>query len=400
MKILGLSDSPILATGFASVTCEVFNRLADYPNYDIKVIGHALQASRGPISPPVNIGSEQIKFGLLGQRAQAYAADILQDYIRAEKPDIQWTLLDTFMVFPWYLNIDFAPAKSVFYFPSDGEYFPANCERILQKCNYPVAMAKFGQKQVKDLFGINAHYIPHGVETKHFVPINLEEKEAIKQKYGIGGKFVVGWVARNQGRKMLDRGLKAFAEFAVGKDDVILLIHSDPRDMAAVNDLLRLATQLKVIHKIRFTGTTYAQQFPRNKMPEVYQLMDVFFLSTSGEGFGIPTIEAMSCEIPVAVTDYTTTQELVTEHKSGIAIPLAGTETRKLKIKSGELTGSWNVERGIMDIPAATDALETLYADAKLRQAYGRNGRKACLQYYQWDEIAKQWDEFFRKILQ
>ena len=46
-------------------------------------------------------------------------------------------------------------------------------------------------------------------------------------------------------------------------------------------------------------------------MAHLYNCMDVFVLPTAGEGFGIPTIEAMSCGVPICVTNYTTGYELI-----------------------------------------------------------------------------------------
>ncbi len=46
-----------------------------------------------------------------------------------------------------FMNIDTSPAKTFFYFPSDGGGgLPIGCEAILKKINVPIAMAKFGQK--------------------------------------------------------------------------------------------------------------------------------------------------------------------------------------------------------------------------------------------------------------
>jgi len=52
----------------------------------------------------------------------------------------------------------------------------------------------------------------------------------------------------------------------------------------------------------------------------------VSFLSTSGEGWGIPLVEAMSCKVPVVATNYTTIQEIVVDNKAGFGVKLAGVE--------------------------------------------------------------------------
>jgi len=182
----------------------------------------------------------------------------------------------------------------------------------------PIAMSKFAALQAKKVHGIDSVYIPHGYDKKLFFPI---DKNEAKRKLGLQGKFVVGTVARNQGRKMLDRTIKAFAIFCRDKPDAVLLMHTDPTDIAAGIDLNQLITRFQLQNRVFYTGTTFYKSFDYNKMNEIYNAMDLFFLSTSGEGFGIPTIEAMACGVPQVVTDYTTTKELVTDKpKSGEAI--------------------------------------------------------------------------------
>jgi len=53
------------------------------------------------------------------------------------------------------------------------------------------------------------------------------------------------------------------------------------------------------------------QALTEEGMANLYNMMDVFVLPTAGEGFGIPTLEAMSCGVPICVTNYTTGWELV-----------------------------------------------------------------------------------------
>jgi len=116
----------------------------------------------------------------------------------------------------------------------------------------------------------------------------------------------------------------------------------------------------------------------------------VFFLSTSGEGFGVPTIEAMSCEVPVVATDYTTTKELITDDgETGIAVPI-----------STEIMGSWNVWRGCMDTDLGAEALNKLYVDKELGKAYGVAGREKVLRDYALDKVVDLWDELLMKELE
>ncbi len=388
MKILWLTDSPLTCTGYSTISWNILNRLSEQ-GHECYCIGHNYIGQTIPKGLKLEDGTE-FKFTILGGSTQPYAQDILTKYIAKYKPDVFGVLLDTFMLFPWFLNLDFAPAKTIFYYPSDGGGgLPMNCENILKKVNCAVAMAKFGQRQVKEIHDLNTNYIPHAVDTNIYYPLPDDDKKKLRQKWGLQDKFVVGVVARNQGRKMLDRTIKTFAMFAKDNPDAILFMHTDPTDVAAPFNIQALIARYKLQNRVVFTGMTFFHGFDYKQMNELYNVMDVFFLSTSGEGFGVPIIEAMACEVPVAATDYTTTPELLVEDgECGISIKL-----------SSELTGSWNVERGIMDDDDAVKVLQTLKDDPELRKKFGKEGRVKVNKYYNWAKVGKDWNKLLTNLI-
>lgn len=425
-KILALSDSPLLNTGFSTISMNIFNRLSDL-GYDITYLGQAVPHSQQlPLINPNTILKswgigkhdlklpEQVpsvylqdgtafKFNLIGQSAEPYCKDIIEPYLRMLQPDIYFTLLDTFMCYPWYLDINFAPAKTVFYYPSDGDPFlpggPNACELILKRMSKAVAMSKYGQKQVKEYHGLETEYIPHACDTKIYYPLSEEERKATKIKWGVINKFVVGCVARNQPRKMMDRTIKAFALFAKDKDDVVLILHLDPADRAAAFTINLLITTLKIQNKVIYTGVQYFKGFTYDQMREIYNLFDVFLLLTSGEGFGIPFIEAMACENPVIATDYTTSKELIYDDgQSGELVQLAGSD-KYLETIYQTVSGSWNIERGIADTLHGAEMLNKLYYNRELCKIYGKTGKRKVDKYYDWDVVMPQWDNLFKKMV-
>jgi glycosyltransferase involved in cell wall biosynthesis len=256
---------------------------------------------------------------------------------------------------------------------------------ILRKVDLPIAMSKFAQKQALEVHGVKSGYIPHAVDMEIYKPA---DKNLAKARWGLQGKFVVGTVARNQGRKMLDRTLKTMEIFCKGRPDVILFMHTDPFDPAGVFDLRQLIRRYNLENRILFSGMRFCNGLNYKEMSDVYNAMDVFLLTTSGEGFGIPTIEAMSCEVPVVVTDYTTTDEIVNEdYQSGFAAKVCA-----------EITGSWAVERAVMDVPDCVEKLHALYSDAKLREQLGKNGRLKVAKEYDWNKVLDIWDATLRKL--
>lgn len=380
-----LSDSATTITGFATITKNILNGLTAR-GWECHEIAHNLFSQ--PIMPGLKFeDGTTCDFTIHGNGREGYGKDVIVPYIRKLRPDVFGVLLDTFMVFPWFTELDLAPAKTFFYYPSDGGGgLPQNCEIILKKVDMPISMSKFAQKQALDVHGIKAGYIPHAVDLEIYRPA---DKNQAKAKWGLQGRFVVGTVARNQGRKMLDRTIKAMEIFCKGRPDVMLFMHTDPYDPAAVFDILHLIRRHNLENRVVFSGMRFFNGTNYKQMKDIYNAMDVFLLSTSGEGFGIPTIEAMACEVPVVVTDYTTTDEIVND----------GNESAGYCAKvSSEITGSWVVERAVMDVPDCVEKLNILYKDAKLREQFGKNGRKKCEKEYDWNKVWNTWDETLRKM--
>jgi len=388
MNILWLSDSPLTCTGYATISWNICNKLVE-AGHTVHFIGHNYIGQNIPPGLKLEDGTE-LKFTIHGGSTQPYAQDLIMPLIKKYNIDIFGILLDTFMTFPWLLNLDFAPAKTIFYFPSDGGGgLPLNCENILKKVNLPVAMARYGKRQVKELHNMDTKYIPHAIDTKVYYPLSKEEKEKCKAKFGLQDKFVVGCVQRNQGRKMPDRMIKAFAKFCKDKPDAVLFLHTDPKDVAAPFDLIQLINRYKLNNRVIFSGMSFFKGFDYKQMNEVYNTMDIFILGTSGEGFGIPTIEAAACGIPSVVTDYTTTKELLMEDgQCGFPVKLAT-----------ELCGSWNVERAIWDDDHAVECLNKLYESKELREQFGKTGIEKINKLYTWENIGKQWVDLVEDLV-
>ena len=404
-NILWLTDSPMTCTGYSTISWNILNKLSE-AGHNCYCLAHNYIGQ--PIPPGLTLeDGTKYNFWIHGGSPKPYAQDLIQPLIKKYNINIFGILLDTFMLYPWILNMDFSPAKTIFYFPSDGGGgMPLGCENILKKVNCPVAMAKFGQRQVKQLYSIDVNYIPHAIDVKNYYPLDKGSKEQCKAKFGLSGKFVVGCVQRNQGRKMPDRLIKAFKLFCENKPDAMLLLHTDPQDVAAPFDLFQLINRYKLNNRVVFTGMSFYNAFTYKQMNEVYNAMDMFILGTSGEGFGIPTIEAQACEIPCVLTNYTTSYELLKEDgESGLLANLSGDAeediplTHTNEIIEGTLTGSWNVERGLCSIRDLAKKMEILYNDKQLRERLGKQGREKVLKHYNWDKVGQDWVNLIGELI-
>jgi glycosyltransferase involved in cell wall biosynthesis len=417
-KLFWLSDSITTTTGYSTISLNVLNGLVD-KGWKVDMLAHNYIGQKLPPGLTLADGTKA-NFTIHGAGKNQYGADLIVPKNQELKPNAFGILLDTFMMYPWLLTLNFAPAQSFFYFPSDGGCgMPLGCENILRKVNMPIAMSLFAQKQVKDYYNINVEYIPHAVDTNIFYPLSDEEKFKLKMKYGLYEKFVVGSVFRNQGRKMSDRIIKtlyAFKQFAKDRNDVILFLHTDAEDSAAVFNIQQLIQRYNLENRVLFTGMKFYNSFTYKQLNEIYNLMDVFLLTTSGEGFGIPIIEAMACGVPPIVTDYTTTPELLKLNGiCGRPIKLVNCEDidmynlmfeKNLNMKEidnlqirGTITGNWNVERAICDINDAAKGIEEYYLNKDLIKEHSKVGIEKVKKYYSWDIVIPQWDELLTKLI-
>ena len=182
----------------------------------------------------------------------------------------------------------------------------------------PIAMSKFGQKQFENL-GIKSHYIPHSVdpvftrtETISTMTGEMKTRDYLKIKEDA---FVVGMNAANKGaspsRKAFPENLLAFSLFAQDKDDVVLYLHTDIIGAGGINILDVIKSLNSPETKIKWIDQyAYRAGIPQKVLAGLYSAMDVLLATSLGEGFGIPTLEAQRCSVPVIVTDCAASSEL------------------------------------------------------------------------------------------
>jgi len=312
------------------------------------------------------------------------------------KPDITAFLCDSFMIkhlfdvkykeegdkLVKYFEKDKLVGKKLFYFPFDSQDVYTEARPVVEGMDIRVAMSKFGQKILKEQTGLDSFYIPHGVDTNIYRPLPKSIIEMIKKENNWDKKFVVGCVARNQSRKQLTRLIEAFKIFAENKDDVVLFMHTHPHDPAG-NNLVDFSKKIKIENKIVYSGMVSPfLGVPQSQMNVVYNCMDIHVLPTTGEGFGLPIIESMSCGVPNLCTEYTTAKELLEGHGEMAKITTF-------------VSGDKNTDRAFVDIEDLAKKMDKLYYDKNLRERYSVDGRKFVLDNFNWEKVVRAWLELF-----
>lgn len=391
VKVLSMGDNPKTSTGYGQVWDNLLTRFCKLkPDWEFYHIGWQSQDR-----PHKRIeGYTMLPMGRL-----EYGFDALDEQIKKLNPDIVITLADI----GWqagYINVVHEAKKNgwkgrwLAYFPIDTEGWAMTWDEVFKAPDVNIAMAEFGAGQMRKHNVQNIVCIPHGVDINIFKP--LENKQEIKAKYGLKDKFVVGYVGRNQRRKMVDRLLHSFAQFAEGKEDVVLMAHTDeepPKDGWSMPYNL---WQFKIADKVRLTKSkmdiVMRQKIQPENMNEIYNMMDVFLYTTGGEGFGLPGIECQSAGVPLAMNDTTTAWDFC---KKENRIPiLKDTHGRDMIDR-----GTNGVYFKYPDDVEAAKILEKHYKDWKeSNQQEAKEAREQAL-LYDWDKIVPLWIDLFEKNL-
>src|SRR5882672_2898722 len=163
-------------------------------------------------------------------RGPSHGAENFERVIDEFPPDVVISLGELWMIDWLHTHPARTRFKWIIYVPLDGGPFYPPWEPMLKDADELVAMSEFGRQILQSgLPSRRIHLIHHGVDTSVFRP--LAERDRLKSHERFWGKFVVGCVARNQGRKNIPALVKAFAQLNGRIGNLHLYLHMNPCDV-------------------------------------------------------------------------------------------------------------------------------------------------------------------------
>jgi len=170
------------------------------------------------------------------------------------------------------------------------------------------------------------HVMPLGVNPDYFNPHIKGFRAAPRYTF----LSVFEWGERKAPEVLLRAYSRAFTH----KDDVFLLLkvtnHDPGVDVKAQIAALNLPQDGPPI------ALLYNQELPFHQMGSLYRSVDCFVLSTRGEGWGMPILEAMACGLPVIATGWSAHTDFLNESN---AYPLRVTGLVPARAKCPYYTG-------------------------------------------------------------
>jgi glycosyltransferase involved in cell wall biosynthesis len=306
MRILWLSNSGRMPTGYGNQTAVFLPKL--------KAAGHevALFAFCGVEGAPL-IDSHGIL--TLPRLRDPYGNDIVEGHYAYHQADALISLIDPFVLAPEV----YARLTWIAWAPIDSEPLLPDNAAVLRSARRVWAMSRFGESQLRAAGFTNIDYVPHGVDSQTFRPIDKAEALArLKHDAGIdlADRFVVCMNSANKGTPSRKGFFEAFAAFKVFSDahpDAVLYVHTEKLGIWH-GEPLPLVAQMVGLHPDRVIFAPYYHYvtglLPPSFLNDVYNAADVFLTTSHGEGFGIPIVESQMAGCPVIVTDFSAMSEL------------------------------------------------------------------------------------------
>jgi glycosyltransferase involved in cell wall biosynthesis len=296
MRLLWWSNAPWTPTGYGTQTAQVIRRLRD-DGHDVAVASNYGQSA---------VMTEWEGIPVYPGGVVRFSLDLVEPIYRLHRADAliglydSWIMENTADTLPnvaWWTPVDHLPV-------------PPKVAAWARK-RQTIAMSRSGL-QAFNAAGIDATYIPHGIDGWKPTPSDFRERNGIP-----ADAYLVMVNAANQdrdpSRKAWPEMLLALSRLMLHRPDVWVYLHADltrptgvdvPGYMSAIGmDASRVRACDQIGYRLgRFTQTDIA---------EAYTASDVLLATSMGEGFGLAVIEAMACGIPAIVTDATAQPELV-----------------------------------------------------------------------------------------
>lgn len=386
MRVLWISDSPETPSGFGNVTRFVCSGLAAC-GHQVSILGWQTRQPHEWNGCRVHaVGSDPM------------GSDALYAFLVRHRPEVVIALADVWWL-PYFSSphvrrqMELTDARWALYFPIDGDtaegLLPPSWVELLHMVDVPIAMSQYGRRVASDC-GIACEYIPHGVDLDLFAP--PADREQAKREVDAGGRFVVLSDSRNQPRKLLPRLLDVFARFAEGRPDALLHLHTDPANEFARSPTYSYDVRADVRHlglgdQVRFSpGFTMRNGggLSLEELAAYYRAADVHISASTGEGFGLPTLQAAAAGAVPMAGAYSASLELVEGHGEPVAIA-DWSETE------------FGIRRALIDVDDAAERLRRLYDDRDLLRERSAQAHRFA-RAYDWNYVVGMWDDLLASV--
>jgi len=385
IKVLTLSDHPLSPSGVGTQTRYVIEALLKTGKFEVLSLGGAIKHNDYTPRQIDPWGDDWRVIPVDGYGTQ----EMIRSILRNEKPDILWMMTDPrFYEWLWAIENEIRPlCPIVYYHVWDNFPAPHFNRKFYESNDHIVSISKLTDEVVKQVApDVARTYIPHAVNGDFFVPMDKQKIRKDSLDPRDHDKFIAFWNNRNARRKQSGTLIWWWKEW-LDKNDLHdkaqLIMHTDPKDPHG-QDLNAIVDTLGLNNRQVLFST---QKVPLDKMPLFYNMADVTINISDAEGFGLATLESLSCATPIIATMTGGLQEQVVgpEGENGVALYPA----------SKSIIGSQQVPYIFEDRLSKKsfhNALDKMYhGGEEFRKELGEQGRRHVLQNYNFSDFNERW---------
>lgn len=215
--------------------------------------------------------------------------------------------------------------------------------------------------------------IPCGTDIAHFGSVS---REAARQTLGIGlDEKVVLYVGRFDPRKGIETLVRAIARSSLKDSGKLRLIIGGGSRPGQSDGLERERIEGIVAEVGIGSFTHFPGRLSREQLPTYFAAADVCVVPSHYEPFGLVTIEAMACGVPVVGSDVGGLQFTIQSEETGLLVPAK-------------------------DDVAFASAIDRILTNAEWANQLGRAARNRVETLFSWDGVATQLGNLYTKLIE
>lgn len=288
----------------------------------------------------------------------------IKDFIHKEKPDILHThyassygLIGSLCNYhPFIISLW---GSDIFEFPRKNLITKKIMEFNLSKADFICSTSKIMATEGNKYTPKNILITPFGVDTEIFKP--MPEIKKLKNS-----TFVIGIVKSLETIYGIDILIKAFKVFSDKYNDTKLVIVGKGSKEVEYKQLVK---DLNLNEKVEFVGRVLNEE-----VPKYLNSFDLYTALSLEESFGVAAIEAMSCNIPVLLSNVSGFAEIVSNNENGFLV-----ESK--------------------NPPKTALLFEELYNDRSKLEEISKKSRSFVLNNYDWTNNAKIMEDIYNGII-
>ena len=327
----------------------------------------------------------------------------VRSVLQKERPDVLWFMTDPrFYGWLWEIENEIRTSVPMVYYHVWDNFPAPHFNADFYNSNDVIAcISKVTHEIVKEVSpSVESHYLPHAVNEAYFHPANSENEtnavNALRERITQGkkNKKIFFWNNRNARRKQSGTLIWWFKEWLdkVGHDKAVLLMHTDPRDPHG-QDLPHLIERLELNQGQVLLSTTKVSP---EELANLYRVSDYTINISDAEGFGLATLESLSCGTPIIVNMTGGLQEQVTDGKNWFGFGIEPTS----KTVIGSLQVPYIYEDRISQRDFEKALTKAINNPVKKYKQMASGGRRHVNKSYNFEKFEKSWVELMDKIIE